>query len=68
MSIRAVITECGGITALSRELGHRNPSTVQGWWDRETIPARWQRAVLAVCIKLGVKVDPLDLMPEEQAA
>lgn len=36
---RDLIAERGGIRPLARALGHRNHTTVQGWWDRSHIPA-----------------------------
>ena len=64
MSIRTVIVSFGGISALARELKHRNPSTVQGWWERETIPARRQPEVLAAARRLDLAVRAVDLIPD----
>lgn len=63
MSIRAVITELGGITGLARGLGHRNVTTVQGWWERERIPARRQREVLDFANGLGKAIAADRLIP-----
>ena len=65
MTIRRVISELGGITAVARALGHRNPSTVQGWWDRELIPAHRQRGVLDLARALDKPVTADDLIPSE---
>ncbi|GLT03034.1 hypothetical protein GCM10007897_44730 [Sphingobium jiangsuense] len=35
---RDKIAARGGIRPLARALGHRNHTTVQGWWDRGHIP------------------------------
>ena len=67
MAIRQVIVSLGGISGLARELRHRNPSTVQGWWEREVIPARQQPNVLGVAARLNVEVDPADLIPQVAA-
>lgn len=43
---RDIIDLFGGASALARMLGHRNPTTVQGWYVRDKIPIEQQRAVL----------------------
>jgi len=43
-----LIRQRGGIRPLARALGHRNHTTVQGWWERENIPAEQLPAVQAV--------------------
>jgi hypothetical protein len=63
MSIRNVISELGGISAVARGLGHRNVTTVQGWWDREIIPAQQQRCVLDFAASMGCPIDPNDVIP-----
>lgn len=59
MSIRPIITELGGISGLARKLRHKNHTTVQGWWERDRIPAHRQREVLNLAEKLG-KVIPAE--------
>lgn len=63
MSIRNAITKLGGIPAVARGLGHRNVTTVQGWWDRDTIPARRQPEVLGLAVALGLPLDPVEIIP-----
>lgn len=63
MSIRKVITTCGGITALARALKHRHPSTVQGWWERQVIPAWQQRSVLQIAQMSDPNITAFDLLP-----
>jgi hypothetical protein len=41
-----------GITALSKELGHDWPTTVQGWKARGAIPAKHIPAVVAASVKM----------------
>ena len=43
-----LIRDRGGIRPLARSLGHKNHTTVQGWWERGKIPDDQLRAVLAV--------------------
>lgn len=38
--IEQIIEKFGGITGLARALGHKNPTTVQGWKERDVIPAQ----------------------------
>lgn len=63
MSIRPVLTRLGGISAVARALNHKNVTTVQGWWDRDVIPARRQREVLDLANRLGERVDPIEIIP-----
>lgn len=63
-----VIEKCGGIRALSRLLGHRHPTTVQGWKERKVIPSRQQSQVLEAARGAGVElnlVDFFDSVPDE---
>ena len=68
MSIRQVIVSLGGISALARGLGHRNPSTVQGWWERDVIPAHQQAFVLEAARVAGLGLEPSDLIPGFRAS
>lgn len=63
MQIRDVIAAFGGISKLARRLGHKNPSTVQGWWERGVIPANRQRAVLEAAAQDGLKITADSLIP-----
>lgn len=66
MSTKNLITALGGITGLARLLKHRNPSTVQGWWERGIIPSlRWPE-VLEVAERAGVPVKPEDFLPSPE--
>lgn len=48
-SHRTIIAQRGGIRPLARKLGHRNHTTVQGWWERDRIPDGEQLdAVMAI--------------------
>jgi hypothetical protein len=68
MSIRLVITRLGGISKVARELKHKNVTTVQGWWDRETIPAHRQREVLDLAERIGLPVEPEQIIPPRRPA
>lgn len=66
MGIRSVISELGGISAVAKGLNHRNVTTVQGWWDREVIPARRQRDVLALAARMGKDITPDNVIPPSE--
>lgn len=64
-----IIGRFGGINALSRALGHRNPTTVQGWKDRGYVPANRQQEVLDLARNLGIAIAPEDFFrPEGEEA
>ncbi|MDK8188031.1 hypothetical protein HP438_03180 [Sphingomonas zeae] len=62
MGIRSVITRFGGIRPMAEKLGHRSHTTVQGWWDRDVIPAQRQREVLDEAKRRKIKVSAEDLI------
>ena len=55
-----IIDRFGGISALARALGHKHPTTVQGWKDRGVIPARQQAVVLKAAQREEVKLTYAD--------
>jgi len=57
-----IIARFGGLTATARALGHRNPTTVQGWINRGFVPARQQRPVLAAAQAHGLDITPADFI------
>jgi hypothetical protein len=59
---RYIIEKFGGLSATARALGHRNASTVQGWWERGVIPARQQPHVLEASRRLKVGITPADFI------
>lgn len=63
MSIRSVIDRLGGISAVARELKHKNVTTVQGWCERDILHPRRQREILDLGNRLSVPIDPLELIP-----
>jgi hypothetical protein len=46
------IIDALGVTALSKELGHDWPTTVQGWKDRQAVPAKHFPAVVAASLRM----------------
>lgn len=57
-----VIGKLGGVNCAARMLGHKNPSTVQGWKERGFIPAHRQAEVLAGAITNGIDLSPDDFV------
>lgn len=55
-----IIQRFGGLTAMSKALGHKNVSTVQGWKVRGVIPARRQSEVLQAARAAGIDLSPSD--------
>lgn len=60
-----IINRLGGLTKLSRALGHRNVTTVQGWKIRGVIPARQQAAVVAIALDQKIRFAIEDFIPSE---
>lgn len=50
----------GGLTAFSKAMDHKYPSTVQGWKERGTVPQKEIPSVIAVCAKHGLELDYSD--------
>ena len=54
----------GGIHAMARSLGHKYPSTVQGWRERGYIPARRMDEVLRAAVRMGIDLTPADFLEQ----
>lgn len=52
---------------MARTLNLSNHSTVQGWWERNVIPAHQQAAVLDAAHTAGIALEPSDLIPGYRA-
>jgi len=60
-TVSDIVERCGGLTALARELGHKHPTTVQNWSEKNRIPHwRWFE-LRPVLDRLGVKVSESDV-------
>ena len=57
-----VINILGGVNAAARLLGHRNPSTVQGWKESGFIPGRRQQEVLDAARAAGLPLTEQDFV------
>lgn len=55
-----IINKFGGINAMARALGHKNASTVQGWKDRGTIPAKQHQPVWEAAQARGIEISLSD--------
>lgn len=65
-----IIDKFGGISAMARTLGHKYPTTVQGWKARKQIPADRQQEVLDAARREDIDVTPADFFAKhpERAA
>jgi hypothetical protein len=67
-----VLDAFGGLTATSRALGHRNPTTVQGWKQSGRIPPWRKSEIEAAAQRLGIKMpwheDESASEPQEKVA
>ena len=61
-----IIAHFGGLTKMAAALGHRHPSTVQGWRDRGYIPANRQQEVLDRARELSIPLQPADFFDSEE--
>lgn len=60
-----IISKFGGLSATARALGHKHPTTVQGWRESGIIPARQQPLVLAAARAQGLDIGPADFFAEQ---
>jgi hypothetical protein len=51
MTDAQLIKAAGGIRPVARQLGHRNHTTVQGWFERSRIPEVHRDAVVALLLE-----------------
>ncbi|WP_298165056.1 carph-isopro domain-containing protein [Novosphingobium sp.] len=65
MEHQAAIQALGGIRALARKLGHTNHTTVQAWFDRNSIPLNRWAEVIAAAEAEGMVLTASDLLPPE---
>ncbi len=49
---------------MARMLGHASHTTVQGWCNRNVIPAQHLYSILSHADCLGIKLQPIDLIPD----
>ena len=54
--IRGLIEKFGGMSAMSRALGHNYPTTVQGWKTSGTIPIWRRESVLSAVEREGIQI------------
>ena len=60
----SIIAKFGGIRPMTRILGFRNASQVQGWKERGYIPARQQQRVLDAARCEGIELTPADFFED----
>lgn len=47
MTARKIIALFGGIRPMAKVLGHRSHTTVQWWWDNESLPLKRRPEIIA---------------------
>lgn len=62
-----IVAKFGGLTATSKALGHKNPTTVQGWVERGYIPSRRHDELLAAAKRSNVDLKPEDFFASQAA-
>lgn len=58
-NVNKIIELFGGLTAMSRALGHKHPTTVQGWKESNRIPSWREHEINAAAKKLKIKLKDL---------
>jgi len=66
-TVSSIIDRFGGLHAMARALGHKHPTTIQGWKERGIVPARQQRVVLDAAKAAGIELSADDLITAEAA-
>ena len=59
-----IIEKFGGVRPLAEALGHKYPTTVQAWKERQVIPVRQIPSVLAAAKARGVSLTADDFFDE----
>jgi len=57
---KRIIQKFGGVYPMARALGHKNPTTVQGWLNRGFIPPRQHNGVWEAAQRGGVDLNLAD--------
>jgi hypothetical protein len=57
---RKIITKFGGVYPLARALGHKNPTTVQGWLTRGFVPPRQHERIWDAAKRDGIDLSLSD--------
>lgn len=58
--IENIIAQFGGLSAMARALGHKHPTTIQGWRDSGRIPEWRMNQVLDAAKKRGIDMTELN--------
>ncbi|HYF40909.1 MAG TPA: GIY-YIG nuclease family protein [Ramlibacter sp.] len=51
---QCIVRRFGGLAPLSRALGHKHPTTVQGWLRSGWVPAKHVESIRAAAARLGI--------------
>lgn len=55
--VNKIIELFGGLTAMAKALGHKHPTTVQGWKDSNRIPPWRELEIKAAAKRLKLKIE-----------
>lgn len=62
-----IIQKFGGLSKMAKALGHEYPTTVQGWRDRGTIPAKHIPTLIEVAAAHGIELSYADFFDAQAA-
>lgn len=65
---KKIIDKFGGVYPLARALGHKNPTTVQGWLSRGFVPPRQHEPVWEAAKREGIDLSLSDFAAVPAAA
>ena len=63
-----IIGKFGGVYPMARALGHRHPTTVQGWLSRGYVPPRQHNSIWEAAQREGVELKLSDFAAVNEAA
>jgi hypothetical protein len=65
---RKIINKFGGVYPLARALGHKNPTTVQGWLSRGFVPPRQHERIWEAAQRDGIELSLADFAAISEAS
>lgn len=59
-----IIEKFGGMIFLARALGHKWPTTVQGWKENGCIPMQYHERIFEAARELAIEISPQDFLAD----